>query len=110
MPIAAFDAPGPRVTKAMPGTAGQLAVGFGHVGDAAFLPADDEPQAVADVVERVEHREVAFAGDAERERGALRNQVGDEDLAAGSFAGQGYLRNAATPPPRIAAGRAAPIL
>ena len=85
-------------------------MGFGHVGDAALLPADDEPQTFADIVERVEHREVAFARDAERERGALRNQVGDQNLAAGSFEGQGQLRNAATLPPRIAAGRSPAIL
>ncbi len=62
------------------GAACQLAVRFGHVGGPAFLPADDEPQLVADVVERVQHGQVALARDAERERGALRDQVGDEDL------------------------------
>ena len=77
------------------GATGQLAVRFGHVGGPAFLPADDEPQRVADVVERVQHGQVALARDAERERGALRDQVGNEDLTAGSFEGQDELRNTA---------------
>ena len=91
MPIAAFDAPGPRVTNAMPGPAGELAVRFGHVGDAAFLAANDEPQPVADVVERVQHGEIALAGDAECEVRALRDQVVDQNRTAGSFQGQGLL-------------------
>ena len=42
------------------GTPGHLAVGVGHVGDPAFLPADDDVD-LGRVVERVEHGEEAFA-------------------------------------------------
>ena len=66
------------------GTAGQLARGLGHVRGAAFLPADDEGQAIADVDESVEHRQEALAGDAEEVRGVLGQQARDEDLAAGT--------------------------
>ena len=45
-PIAALVAPGPRVTKAMPGRAGQLAPGRGHEGRAALLPVRHQPDAV----------------------------------------------------------------
>ena len=41
---------------------GHLAVGVGHIGDAAFLPADDDVD-LGRVVKRVEHREEAFARD-----------------------------------------------
>jgi len=49
------------------GAAGQLAIGFGHVGGAAFLAADHELDRILRVVERVEHGEIAFTGDAERD-------------------------------------------
>ena len=64
------------------GPPGELAVGFGHVSRTAFLPADDEWQPLANIVQCVEHGEIAFAGNAERVCRALRQQVGDEDLAA----------------------------
>ena len=69
-----------------------LAAGFGHVRGAAFLPADDELQAIAHVVERVQHGEKALTRDTERVRRALGNEVGDENLAAG--AEQGSRRSA----------------
>src|SRR3546814_14821105 len=40
------------------GAAGHLAVGFGHVGDAAFLPAVDDPDRVLRVVQGSEERRV----------------------------------------------------
>ena len=73
MPIAAFDAPGPRVTNAMPGRP-----------VSAFLTADDQAQAIANVVQRVEHRQIALPGDAEREIDSLEQQVVDEYAAAGA--------------------------
>ena len=66
------------------GTAGQLARGLGHVSGATFLPADNEGQAIANVDEGVEDRQVALAGDAEEVRGVLGQQARDEDLAAGT--------------------------
>ena len=71
------------------GTARELAVRLRHVGGTAFLPAHDERQPVADVVERVEHREIALARHRERVRRALREEVGDEDFAAGAGRGHG---------------------
>ena len=65
MPPAACVAPGPRVTMQMPGPAGELAVGVGHVRGADLVAAGDE--ADRRVVERVEHRQVALAGHAERD-------------------------------------------
>ena len=64
------------------GAPGELAVGLGHHRGAAFLAAGD----VADlaVVQRVEQREVALAGHAERELGAVDPQLVDQDLAAGA--------------------------
>ena len=84
--------------KADAGAAGQLAVGLGHVGGAAFLPADDQLD-LGRVVQGIERRQVAFARDAEGGVDAVDLQLVDEDLAAGaqiagirhggSFAGTG---------------------
>jgi len=71
------------------GAAGQLAVGVGHVGRAALLPADDEARAVAALVEAFEHAEVAFARHAEGEVDAVIDQRIDEDLAAVAGCGIG---------------------
>ncbi len=70
-----------------PGLSRELAVRLGHVRGTAFLPADEELQALASVVQRVEHREIALARHAERMRRALREQARDQDLAAGSLIG-----------------------
>ena len=51
--------------------AGELAVCFGHEGRAAFLPADDQPHLLAHVIQRIEHRQVALARDAEGELHAV---------------------------------------
>src|SRR5215831_113424 len=66
------------------GTARELAVRLAHVGGASLLPADDEPQALAHVVERVEDRQVTLARDAEGEVDALSKEIVDEDAAAGA--------------------------
>ena len=47
------------------GLAGQLAISLGHKGRTAFLAAGDEAN-FGRVEQRVEHFEIAFAGDAER--------------------------------------------
>jgi len=60
----------------------QLAIGLGHVAGAAFLAAGDQPDGVARVVERVEHRQEAFARHAEGEVDAMALQGIDQDLAA----------------------------
>ena len=61
--------------------AGHLAVGVGHVGDPAFLPADDGVD-LGRVVQRVEHREEAFARHGEDAVAALDPELVDEDAAA----------------------------
>src|SRR5436190_21719746 len=62
--------------------AGQLAVRLRHVRGAAFLPADDELELVAQVMQPVEHRQIAFARHAEGEAYALcRKRVGENAAA-----------------------------
>ena len=85
--IDALVAPGPRVTKQMPGVPVSLPYAFGHVGGAAVLAGDDQADVVARVVERVEHREIALAGHAEREVGAVNAELVDQDLPAGARGG-----------------------
>ena len=63
------------------GAARHLAVGVGHVGDPAFLPADDGVD-LGRVVQRVEHREEAFARHGENAVAALDAELVDEDAAA----------------------------
>src|SRR6185295_18571070 len=63
---------------------GQLAVRLGHVGRAAFLAADDEPDRVLAAVKAIEDGEIALAGDAEHQVDALRDEIIDEDVAAES--------------------------
>ena len=100
-----MDADG-RVRRAGPagherdaGAAGQLAVGFRHVGGAALVAADDKPQRFARFVERVEDREIALARNAEGEVDALREEIGDQNLATG--ARRAHWRDSSRPrPPR----------
>ncbi|MNQ95219.1 hypothetical protein D3C85_1107680 [compost metagenome] len=74
----------PAGHEADAGLAGQLAVGLGHVGGAAFLPADDEVDDFAGVVQGVEHGQVAFTGNAEGALDTVDAQGIDQDLAAGA--------------------------
>ena len=62
---------------------GHLAVGVGHVGDPAFLPADDQVD-LRRVMQRVEHGEEAFARHGENAVAALDLELVDKDLAAGA--------------------------
>ena len=62
----------------IPGPAGELAVGVGHVRGADLVAAGDEPD--RRVVERVEHGEVALAGDAEGQLDAVDDELVDEEL------------------------------
>ena len=77
-PTLALVAPGPRVTKQMPGRPLSLPCASAMKAGAAFLPAGDEADPVAVLVEAVEHRQVAFAGHAERGVDALRDQRLDQ--------------------------------
>ncbi len=80
-PDAGVGGAGPARDEADAGAAAELALRLGHEGGAAFLPAGDEADAVAVLVEAVEHREVAFAGDAEAGGDALGDQGFDEGVA-----------------------------
>jgi len=68
------------------GSAGELCVCVGHVGRAAFLPADDEAQAIAMRMQAVEDGEVAFAGNAEHSVDALADQRVGDDVPADALA------------------------
>ncbi len=76
-------APGPRVAKAMPGTARQLAIGVRHHGGPALVPGVDEPHALA-LVHAVERGQEAFAGHAEHGVGIVQRKLLDQNMATGS--------------------------
>ena len=84
MPADALVAPGPRVTKQMPGRPVSLADRFRHHRGAALLAADGHRDVA--VVERVERREIAFARHAEHMVHAVDDQLVDQDFAAGAGA------------------------
>ena len=83
MPAEALVAPGPRVTKQMPGRPVGLAIGFRHHRGAAFIAADRDLDAA--VVKRVQHREIGFAGHAEDMADALGDQLFDQHLRGGAM-------------------------
>src|SRR4029453_17123255 len=61
-----------------------LAVGVGHIGYPALLPADGDVD-LGRVVERVEHGEEAFARHGEHAVAALDTKLVDEDPATGAL-------------------------
>ena len=83
--------------KRYSGAARELADGFRHVRRAAFVAAHDEREPVPYIVERVQNRQKALAGHAERVGCALGDEVGDENLAAGAGRGHGARRRVADP-------------
>ena len=68
--------------QADPRSSRELAVRLGGVRGTLLVPARDEPD--RGVVERVEHRQEALAGEAEREVRAVQRELVDEDLTPGS--------------------------
>jgi len=79
-PVGGVGGAGAAGDEADARAAGELAVGVGHVGGGALVAGDDG----ADVrrgVQRVEHRQVALAGDAEDLVDAVAAQGLDEDLS-----------------------------
>ena len=76
--------PRPARDKGETWRSSQFAVGFGHIGSAALLPAYDEAQLVVDVVQGVENRQKTLARHAERETRVLREKTCDEQLATGA--------------------------
>ena len=78
---------GPARHQQHPRLAGELAVGLGHERGAAFLAAGHETD-LGRIEQRVEHFEIALAGDAERHVDAMRAQRGDDELAAAEKIGR----------------------
>ena len=76
--------------------AGELALRLGHEGRAALLPAGDEADALAVLVEAVEHGEEALAGHAEDGVDALRDQRFDEGVAGEACGVMGHGVTAAS--------------
>ena len=79
-PTEACVAPGPAGDDRDPRAAGELPVRVGHVRRARLVAADHVAQ--LGVAQRVEHGQVALAGDAEQEVGAVDAELVDEDLPA----------------------------
>ena len=71
---------GPARDEGDAGATGHLAVGIGHVGDPALLPANDGLDR-GSIVEGVEHGEKAFTGDGEQPVAALQDELVDENAA-----------------------------
>ena len=80
MPAEALVAPGPRVTKQMPGRPVALPMRFGRHRRAALVAADGELDVA--VVEGVERGEIAFPRHAKGVAHAVDDQLIHQDLAA----------------------------
>ena len=102
-PTAACVAPGPRVTRQIPGRP----VSFPYASAAFAAPCSWRQVMSRDrrVVERVEHGQVALAREAEREVGAVQLELVDEDLAAGPHSGTSRRIVARLEPRRVLVGR-----
>ena len=75
--------PRPPGDKTQPRPAGELAIGLGHVGRAAFLAAGHQAQAIGHIVKGIQHRQIALARYAERQIGPLGQQLAHQKGAAG---------------------------
>lgn len=67
------------------GLAGELAIGFRHIGRPALLPADDEFNGVLAVVEGVQCREILFARHAKHPIDPVNSQDVDQNPAAAAL-------------------------
>src|ERR1700693_3041767 len=83
-PAAALVAPGPRVTKQMPGAPVALPTASGHHGGAPFLPAHRHRD--RGVMQGVERRDIALARHAENVAHAVQHELIDQYLGGGSGA------------------------
>jgi hypothetical protein len=83
---------GPARDHGDAGLAGELAVGFRHVGGARLVARVDQRDSVLHVVERIEHFQVALARHAERHVGAVDQQLIHQDAAAAARGRLGDLR------------------
>ena len=82
MPADALVAPGPRVTKQMPGRPVSLPTASAIIAAPPLLAADGDLDVA--VVKRVEHGEIALAGHAEHVADALDDQLVDQHLGGGA--------------------------
>ena len=82
-PTLAWQAPGSPGDEAHPGIARQLAVRFGHICRAGFMPTGHVTDALR-IVNSVEYLEVALARNAESRVDTMRFQCVDEDSSASS--------------------------
>jgi hypothetical protein len=78
----ALVAPGPRVTKQMPWTPCELALGLGHEGCATLLSAGHKLDAVAVQVKTIQHRQITFSGHAKSMGDALGQKAFNEQVAS----------------------------
>ena len=85
-PDAGIGGAGPARDEADARAAAELALRLGHEGGAAFLPAADEADLLAVLVEAVEHGQITFAGHAEGGVHTLGDQGFDQCVAGGSCA------------------------
>lgn len=75
--------------------AGELAIGFGHIGRAAFLAADDGLDGVLVFIQGIDAGQITLAGDHENAARAVNAQLLHQDLAAVAF--DECLAHACTP-------------
>ena len=75
---------GPAGHQADPGSAGELARRFRHVGGAGLVAARDQAEGVAAIEERVEDGQVALAGNGEDGVYPVNQELVGEDCAAGT--------------------------
>ena len=83
-PDTGIGRPRPARHKGHTGSPGHRPIRRRHIGNAAFLTADDLLDFRA-VMQRIEHREEAFPRHGENAVAALLDQLIDEDAAAGAF-------------------------
>ena len=98
MPGEALVAPGPRVTKQTPGTAGRLAHRLRHHRGAALLPAYGNGNIA--VMKRVDRGQIAFARHAEHMLDAVNAQLIDQNLGGRTIivlTAHRFLRDGAQP-------------
>ena len=60
----------------------QLALGLGHESRPTLLPADHKADRVAVQMKAIQHRQIAFAGDAKRMGNALGQKAFNEQVAS----------------------------
>ncbi len=67
------------------GLAGQLAIGLGHVGGAGLVAAGDDPDAIGNIGQGVEQRQIALAGHAEHVVDPVGEQALDDPVGGGGL-------------------------